>query len=52
MTHETDAQSVTASLSAPEVQLVLTALRFLLAAEDDPAEIERLKVLIDRLEAS
>ncbi len=36
-------------LSGPELDLVMTALRFLLAAEDDPQEIERLKTLIERL---
>jgi hypothetical protein len=49
MADQTDAPRVTLDLSAPELQLILTGLRFLLKAEDDPSEIEALKVLIDRL---
>lgn len=41
---------VTIQLRASDLQLVLTGLRFLLSAEDDAAEIEQLKLLIDRLE--
>ena len=40
---------VTIRLRAADVQLILTGLRFLLRAEDDAAEIERLKQLIDHL---
>ena len=40
---------LTIRLSASDVQLILTSLRFLLSAEDDAAEIEQLKGLIDRL---
>ena len=40
---------LTIRLSTSEVQLILTSLKFLLSAEDDAAEIERLKRLIDRL---
>ena len=40
---------LTIRLSTSDVQLILTSLRFLLSAEDDAAEIERLKRLIDRL---
>ena len=41
---------VTIRLGMSDLQLILTSLRFLLSAEDDAAEIERLKRLIDRLE--
>ena len=41
---------VTIQLDMSDLQLILTGLRFLLSAEDDAAEIERLKRLIDRLE--
>jgi hypothetical protein len=41
---------VVIQLSPLDLQLVLTGLRFLLSAEDDAVEIERLKLLIDRLE--
>ena len=37
-------------LSMSDTQLILTGLRFLLEAEDDATEIERLKRLIDRLD--
>ena len=40
---------VTIRLRAADVQMILTGLRFLLRAEDDAAEIERLKQLIDHL---
>jgi hypothetical protein len=49
MSDQTDPPRVTLGLSAPELQLILTSLKFLLEAEDDPSEIEALKVLIDRL---
>ncbi len=40
---------ITLVLNGPELNLVRTGLQFLLAAEDDPEEIERLKLLIARL---
>ncbi len=49
MADQTDAPRVTLDLSAPELQLILTSLKFLLEAEDDSSEIEALKALIDRL---
>jgi hypothetical protein len=49
MADQTDAPRVTLDLSAPELQLILTSLKFLLEAEEDPSQIEALKVLIDRL---
>lgn len=36
--------------TAAERRLIITSLRSLLSAEDDPTEIEQLKLLIDRLE--
>ena len=50
MEEQIDEGSVAIRLSASEIQLILTSLRFLLSAEDDAAEIEELKRLIDRLE--
>lgn len=50
MTEPTEPREVTVGLTAAELQLVLTGLRFLLAAEDDPSEVDRLKHLIERLE--
>jgi hypothetical protein len=50
MTDETETRLLTVALTMTELQLVLTSLRFLLAAEDDPAVIDRLKHLIPRLE--
>ena len=50
MEEQIDKEPVTIRLSTSDLQLILTGLRFLLSAEDDAAEIERLKRLIDRLE--
>ena len=50
MEDEIDKNTLNVQLSVAEFQLVLTGLRFLLDAEDDAPEIERLKRLIDRLE--
>ena len=50
MEEQMDEDPVTVRLSTSDLQLILTGLRFLLSAEDDAAEIERLKRLIDRLE--
>lgn len=51
MSQHTEPRDVTVGLTAAELQLVLTGLRFLLTAEDDPVAIDRLKRLIARLEA-
>ena len=50
MGDQTGQDPVSVELSVPDLQLILTGLRFLLSAEDDAAEIERLKRLIDRLD--
>lgn len=50
MEDHTDTDPVTIQFSTSDLQLVLTGLRFLLSAEDDAAEIERIKRLIDSLE--
>ena len=42
-------EPVTIRSSTSDLHLILAGLRFLLSAEDDAAEIERLKRLIDRL---
>lgn len=49
MIDETDPRTVTLAVTATELQLIRTSLRFLLEAEDDPESIERLKRLIERL---
>jgi hypothetical protein len=43
--------AVTFHVSVSDLQLILTSLKFLLSAEDDAEEIERIKRLIDRLES-
>ena len=50
MGDQIDEGQVSVQLSTSDIQLILTGLRFLLEAEDDASEIERLKRLIDRLE--
>ena len=50
MEEQMDEEPVTIRLSTSDLQLILTGLQFLLSAEDDATEIERLKQLIDRLE--
>jgi len=47
----TPAASTTLVLTAAELDLVRTGLQLLLAAEDDGAEIEQLKLLMARLPA-
>jgi hypothetical protein len=42
MTDETDTRRMPVGLTSSELQLVLTSLRLLLAAEDDPAVIGEL----------
>ena len=41
---------LTMDLSASDVQLIITGLRFLLEAEEDAEQIEQLKQLIARLQ--
>jgi len=43
--------AVTFHVSVSDLRLILTSLKFLLSAEDDAAEIERIKRLLDRLES-
>ena len=43
--------AVTFHVIVSDLHLILTSLKFLLSAEDDAAEIERIKRLIDRLES-
>ena len=43
--------AVTFHVSVSDLRLILTSLKFLLSAEDDAAEIERIKRLVDRLES-
>ena len=50
MEDQSDKDQVTTQLSRSDLELILTSLRFLLSAEDDAVEIERLKLLVDRLE--
>jgi transaldolase len=50
MTGRTAIETATAGLDPSEAGLILTSLRFLREAEDDPALIRRLNRLIDRLE--
>ena len=52
MDEQINEEPVTIRLSMSDLHLILAGLQFLLSAEDDAAEIERLKRLIDRLEAS
>ena len=49
MDEQINEEPVTIRLSTSDLHLILAGLRFLLSAEDDAAEIERLKRLIDRL---
>lgn len=42
-------QPMTIELSRSELQLIATGLKLLLEAEDDPEEIEQLKLLLARL---
>lgn len=50
MADQNDTDPVTILVSRADLQLILTSLKFLLSAEDDPVEIEGLKALIDRFE--
>jgi hypothetical protein len=42
---------VTFVVNVSDLRLILTSLKFLLSAEDDAAEIERIKRLLDRFES-
>ena len=50
MEDHSESDPVTIQFSTSDLQLIITGLRFLLSAEDDAAEIERIKRLIDSLE--
>jgi hypothetical protein len=43
--------AVTFVVNVSDLRLILTSLKFLLSAEDDAAEIERIKRLLDRFES-
>jgi hypothetical protein len=43
--------AVTFVVNVSDLRLILTSLKFLLSAEDDAAEIERIKRLLDQFES-
>jgi Arc/MetJ-type ribon-helix-helix transcriptional regulator len=52
MTESPHAPQLTVELTAEQIDLVRTALRLLLASEEDVEELREIKVLLTRLDAA